>query len=476
MGRISLKKSLHSINKTKTLIRIIVAFLIAGLLVAMVFTFMNFSKTYSLRYKEEFVQRLNNAFNNILDKKVIANPVEDGKVSGIVLEKLFSGEQIAFGKGLFIYDNTFKKVIDTEDGKVLVEVPLRMITPIFSDSKDVLWYLADPNGNVLNTSIQGNVSKEPRALDFAKNRLVYYYKYNLTGDLTLGVGYIFPVEFFLIVFIGTLALFFSFWYAESFLDKISSTLEEVLKGIGMVKRHRESFSSNIQEIDSLNKFVDELRYAKSKNEDNIRSLKENIEKLKLEISTLKEKSYLKVKSLMMEFSSSIYKRIFDYEIDIGDFTELAILTAQELGIASKEELESIELGLLAVDLGMVHVSNSESKERDNNDETYLKHPIYGEEMFKRIGDFELVCDIIRHHHERYDGKGFPDGLKGEKLSLRSKIVSLISSYMTYVLPEPCGEGNSMEKALEKIRKEKGRKFDPVVVKAFEKVLVTIGNS
>jgi hypothetical protein len=293
----------------------------------MVFTFMNFSRTYSLRYKEDFVQRLNNEFNNILDNRVIANPVEDGKVSGIVLEELFSGEQIAFGKGLFIYDNTFKKVIDTEDGKVLVEVPLRMITPIFPVSKDVLWYLADSNGNVLNTSIQRNVSEEPRALYFTKNRLVYYYKYNLTGDLTLGVGYIFPTEFFWIVFIGTLALLLSFWYAESFLDKISLTLEETLKGIGVVKRQRESFSSNIEEIDSLNKFVDELRYAKSKNEDNIRSLKENIEKLKLEISTIKEKNYLKLKRSMLEFSSSIYKRIFNYEIDIEHFTELAILTA-----------------------------------------------------------------------------------------------------------------------------------------------------
>jgi hypothetical protein len=347
-----------------------------------------------------------------------------------------------------------------------------MITPIFPVSKDVLWYLADSNGNVLNTSIQRNVSEEPRALYFTKNRLVYYYKYNLTGDLTLGVGYIFPTEFFWIVFIGTLALLLSFWYAESFLDKISLTLEETLKGIGVVKRQRESFSSNIEEIDSLNKFVDELRYAKSKNEDNIRSLKENIEKLKLEISTIKEKNYLKLKRSMLEFSSSIYKRIFNYEIDIEHFTELAILTAQELGIASKDELESIELGLLAVDLGSAYVRDSEYKERDNNDETYLKHPIYGEEMFKRIGDFELVCDIIRHHHERYDGKGFPDGLKGEKLSLRSRIVSLISSYMDYVLPEPCGEGNSMEKALGKIRKEKGKKFDPVVVEAFEKVLVT----
>ncbi len=374
---------------------------------------------------------------------------------------------------MFVYDNTFKKVIDTEDGKVLVEVPLKMITPIFSVSKDVLWYLADSSGNVFSTSIQRTLSEEPRTLDFTKNRLVYYYKYNLTNDLTLGVGYIFPTEFFLIAFIGILTLIISFWYAEIFLEKISSTLEEILKGFGMVQKHRESFSSNVEDIESLNRFVDDLRYRKSKCEDNVRSLKEDIEKLKLEISTLKEKSYLKVKSLMMEFSSSIYKRIFDYEIDIGDFTELAILTAQELGIASKEELESIELGLLAVDLGIAYVRDSEYKERDNNSETYLKHPIYGEEMFKRIGDFELVCDIIRHHHERYDGKGFPDGLKGEKLSLRSKIVSLVSSYMSYVLPEPCGEGKSMEKALEKIRQEKGRKFDPVVVEAFEKVLGTV---
>ncbi|MFO7881218.1 MAG: HD domain-containing phosphohydrolase [Kosmotogaceae bacterium] len=471
MGRLSLKKSLHRINKTKAIIRIIVAFLIAGFLLAMVFTFMSFSETYIIRYKEEFIQRLNNVFNNIFDDRVVVNPVENGKVSGILIEKILSGEEYAFGKGVFINENTFKKVIGTEDGKVLAEVPLRMITPIFSVSDDVLWYLADSNGNVLNTSIQGNISEEPRALDFTKNRLVYFYKYNLTSDLTLGIGYIFPAEFFLIVFIGTLSLFLGFWYVENFIDKISEIFEEILKGIGMVKRHRESFSSNVEDIESLNRFVDDLRYQKSKCEDTIQSLKKDIEKTNLEISTLKERNYLKLKKLMQEFSLSVYKRFFDYDMDIEHYTELAILTAQKLGITSKEELEAIELGLFAVDLGTIYITDYDYKKSDKTDEFYLRHPIRGEAMFKRISDFELVCDIIRHHHEHYDGTGFPDGLKGEKMSLRSKIVSLVSSYMGYVLPEPCGEGDMMETALKKIKMEKGKKFDPRVVDAFEEVLI-----
>ncbi|TYB91904.1 MAG: HD domain-containing protein [Kosmotoga sp.] len=472
MGRLSLRESLNRLNKTKVIIKIIVALCIVGFLISMAFTFMKFSQTYTERYKEEFVITLNDAFNNLHNSGIVTNPVENGTVKGIIMEKIFSGEKLAFGKGLFINENSFKKIVNKENGKVLVEVPLRMIIPIFSVTDDILWYLADSDGNILNTSIQGRTAEEPRTLDFTKNRLVYYSKYKLTNDLTLGIGYIIPSMIFWIVFVGALAAVFLLWYFENFIDRTSTTLEEIIKGIGMVKSHRESFSSSIKDIESLNRFLDDLRYQKSKNEDTIRSLKKEIEKLNIELSTIKEKSYLKLKNLMQEFSTSVYKRFFDYEIDIEYFTELALLTAQKLGVTSKEELEAIELGLLAVDLGTIYITDYEYIKRDESEEFYRRHPIHGEEMFKRIEDFELVCDIVRHHHERYDGEGFPDGLKGEKLSLRSKIVSLVSSYMAYVLPDPCGEGNSVETALEKIRKEKGKKFDPEVVKAFEEILVT----
>ncbi|MFW6119938.1 MAG: HD-GYP domain-containing protein [Petrotogales bacterium] len=473
MGRVSLKQSLNGLNKTKVIIRIIIMLCILGFLIAMSFTFMRFSRIYTTRYKEEFVITLNNAFDNLYNRRVVTTPVENGTVKGIIMEKIFAGEELAFGEGLFINENSFKKIVATENGEILVEVPLRMITPIFSVTKDeVLWYLADSKGDILNTSIQGSIAEEPRIISFVKNRVVYFFKYRLTNDLTLGIGYIFPSLFFWIIFIGVFAAFLLLWYIESLLDKFSEVFEEIIKGIGMVKSHRESFSSSIEDIESLNRFLDNLRYQKSKNENTIRSLKEDLEKLNIEVSTVKEKSYLKLKRLMQEISTSVYKRFFDYEMDIEYYTELALLTAQKLGIASKEELEAIELGLLAVDLGTIYITDYEYKKREENEEFYRRHPIHGEEMFKRIGDFELVCDIVRHHHERYDGKGFPDGLKGEKLSLRSKIVSLVSSYMSYVLPEPCGEGNSMEKALEKIRKDKGTKFDPVVVEVFEEVLVT----
>jgi len=472
LGRISLKESINRLNKTKVIIRIIIALCIVGFLFSMAFTFMNFSQTYTEHYKEEFIITLNDAFNNIHNNRIVTNSVENGTVKGIIMDKIFSGEELAFGEGLFINENSFKKIVNKENEEVLVEVPLRMITPIFSGADDILWYLADSNGDILNTSIQGRTAEEPLTLGFTKNRLVYYSKYKLTNDLTLGIGYVIPNMIFWIVFIGALAAVFLLWYFENFIDRTSTTLEEIIKGIGMVKSHRESFSSSIKDIESLNRFLDDLRYQKSKNEDTIRSLKKEIEKLNIELSTIKEKSYLKLKNLMQEFSTSVYKRFFDYEIDIEYFTELALLTAQKLGVTSKEELEAIELGLLAVDLGTIYITDYEYKKRDENEEFYHRHPIHGEEMFKKIGDFELVCDIVRHHHERYDGKGFPDGLKGEKLSLRSKIVSLVSSYMAYVLPDPCGEGNSVETALEKIRKEKGKKFDPEAVEAFEEILVT----
>lgn len=78
----------------------------------------------------------------------------------------------------------------------------------------------------------------------------------------------------------------------------------------------------------------------------------------------------------------------------------------------------------------------------------------------------MARDICRHHHERYDGKGYPDGLKGEDIPLAARIVSLADTYDVIVSLRPHHKPKTHEQARAIFLEESGRQFDPDLVKAF----------
>jgi HD-GYP domain-containing protein (c-di-GMP phosphodiesterase class II) len=76
---------------------------------------------------------------------------------------------------------------------------------------------------------------------------------------------------------------------------------------------------------------------------------------------------------------------------------------------------------------------------------------------------------VRHHHERFDGKGYPDGLRGEEIPLLARIVSVADAFDSMVRERPYGYSISREAALEEIRANSGAQFDPRVVDALIRV-------
>ena len=75
-------------------------------------------------------------------------------------------------------------------------------------------------------------------------------------------------------------------------------------------------------------------------------------------------------------------------------------------------------------------------------------------------------EIIRHHHERYDGRGYPAGLKGNKIPHLSRIITLADSFDAMTSDRPYREGMSIEKALEEIKRCKNSQFDPELADLF----------
>jgi len=77
-----------------------------------------------------------------------------------------------------------------------------------------------------------------------------------------------------------------------------------------------------------------------------------------------------------------------------------------------------------------------------------------------------VLDIIRHHHENWDGSGYPEGLKGEAIPIGSRIIRLVEAYEMMISPTPYRSAKPEDEALAEIRKLSGIHFDPTLVAAF----------
>lgn len=100
------------------------------------------------------------------------------------------------------------------------------------------------------------------------------------------------------------------------------------------------------------------------------------------------------------------------------------------------------------------------------------HPAKGEEILKPIKPLRNLLPIIRHHHERVDGKGYPDGLKGEDIPFLARILCVADAYEAMVSHRPYRPALGHEQAVAELKRCSGTQFDPLVVKAFLRTLET----
>jgi HAMP domain-containing protein/HD superfamily phosphodiesterase len=152
--------------------------------------------------------------------------------------------------------------------------------------------------------------------------------------------------------------------------------------------------------------------------------------------------------------------------------DLARRTALELGIAA-EKAELIWCVAELHDIGklMIHENILNKKEKLDPEEwkTLQEHPVSGEKILKSVLDEELLR-VIRSHHERVDGKGYPDGLKGDEIDLPSQIVSISDAYDAMTTIRSYRKPLTPEAAAREIRRASGTQFRPEVVNAFLKVI------
>ncbi|MGZ9148961.1 MAG: HD-GYP domain-containing protein [Candidatus Deferrimicrobiaceae bacterium] len=98
-----------------------------------------------------------------------------------------------------------------------------------------------------------------------------------------------------------------------------------------------------------------------------------------------------------------------------------------------------------------------------------KHPSKGAEILEPIPNLQKIIPIVFQHHERFDGKGYPNGLSGEDISLHARILALADVVDALISDRPYRPGWSREKVLAYTRENSGLQFDPEVVEAFLRI-------
>ncbi len=139
------------------------------------------------------------------------------------------------------------------------------------------------------------------------------------------------------------------------------------------------------------------------------------------------------------------------------------------------EKESEEIGCFSImhDVGKIHVPDDILKKpgRLTDDEWIIMkyHTIAGEKILGTQPFYQTAREIARWHHERWDGTGYPDGLKGEEIPLPARIVTVADIFDALIHKRPYKPAWPKEKAVEEMKKQSGKIFDPTILKVFLKI-------
>jgi putative nucleotidyltransferase with HDIG domain len=183
----------------------------------------------------------------------------------------------------------------------------------------------------------------------------------------------------------------------------------------------------------------------------------------------------KVTSILVDATTPKDHYTSDHALQVA---RLSWLVGRELGL-NEDELEWLVHGALLHDVGKIAVADEILEKlgplTEEEWKVVKRHPDLGARMIEPLESLSGALPVIRHHHERPDGSGYPDGLEGDEIPLGARIVAVVDAYdvmlrRKHYRPERYGSTRSPAEALQELRREAGRQFDVRVVEAMERLL------
>lgn len=172
------------------------------------------------------------------------------------------------------------------------------------------------------------------------------------------------------------------------------------------------------------------------------------------------------------FSKSLEARDNYTASHAEDMVSLVLRLGRELGL-NKEMLDNLEKGAMLHDIGKIGISDAILKKKSRltgKEYRVIKsHPKIGAEIIRAIHFLKDVVPIVLYHHEKWNGKGYPSGLKQREIPLLARIVSISDAYQALISDRPYRKAYSKKKALEILKKESGISFDKDLVDALVRI-------
>ncbi|OLC20152.1 MAG: hypothetical protein AUH33_04470 [Chloroflexi bacterium 13_1_40CM_68_21] len=154
-------------------------------------------------------------------------------------------------------------------------------------------------------------------------------------------------------------------------------------------------------------------------------------------------------------------------------SRIAGAIARDMGLAERQ-IEEIELAGLLHDIGKIGVEDrilmKPARLDADEQELMRRHPIYGASILEPSASLKPLVQLVLHHHENFDGSGYPDGLKGEDIPLGSRIIIIADAYEAMTSDRIYRKAIGHERAMDQLNRYKGVQFDPVIVRALQKLV------
>jgi len=194
--------------------------------------------------------------------------------------------------------------------------------------------------------------------------------------------------------------------------------------------------------------------------------------LNIENAILYESMYANLISTLQSLVAAIEARDRYTQQHSQRVTKLSVKIAEEMGY-TQEEIDTIKFAGVLHDIGKISISDSillkKGKLTQNEIKVVQTHPVVGEKILRPLGLLPAERAIVRHHHERWDGKGYPDGLAGSEIPLLARIITVVDSYDAMTSNRPYRKAMESKKAVDELVRCCGAQFDKDIVDVFKKI-------
>ncbi len=200
-----------------------------------------------------------------------------------------------------------------------------------------------------------------------------------------------------------------------------------------------------------------------------------LEKRLKEIETMRHKEQRTYYEIMRSLAEEVHAKEPNIYGHISEVERLGLMTAREMGMElTGPGKDVLSAALILHDVGKIGIPDSILTKpgplADDEWKIMKTHVEKGAKILEPLTDFKKVREIILAHHERYDGGGYPQGLRGDEIPIEARILSVVDSFHAIVSSRCYRGGRSMEEAFQELQNGAGAQFDPIAVDSFIRIM------